>query len=101
MNTLKKYCMLALLSIFCVFCLSSCKENENYKSYQPQEGVMFVCVESYIDPYLGDVKILVDKETRIMYIRYYESEGDDKYSGMTVLYDNEGKPKKYSGVIAN
>lgn len=101
MKKLKKYCMLVILSILCVLCLSSCVENENYEQYQPQQGSMFVCVESYTDPYLGDVKILVDRKTRIMYIRYYVSEGDDMYSGMTVLYDSEGKPKKYSGVITD
>lgn len=101
MNKLKKYWMSALLSILCVFCLSSCVKNKNYEQYQPQQGSMFICVESYTDPYLGDVKILVDKETRIMYIRYYVSEGDGRYSGMTVMYDSDGKPKKYNGVITN
>ena len=101
MNKLKKYWMSIILSILCVFCLSSCVENENYEQYQPQQGSMFMCIESYEDPYLGSVKILVDKETRIMYIRYYESEGDGEYSGMTVIYDSDGKPKKYSGVITD
>ena len=36
-----------------------------------------------------------------MYIRYYASEGDGRYSGMTVLYDSDGKPKKYNGVITD
>ena len=93
--------MLIILSILCVLCLASCVENENYEQYQPQQGSMFICVESYTDPYLGDVKILVDKVTRIMYIRYYASEGDGRYSGMTVIYDSDGKPKKYSGVITD
>lgn len=101
MNKLKKCWMSIILSILCVFCLSSCVENENYEQYQPQQGSMFMCIESYEDPYLGSVKILVDKETKIMYIRYYESEGDGKYSGMTVLYDSKGEPKKYNGVIAD
>ena len=81
--------------------LCGCSNNENYKDYKPTQGSMFICVESYTDPYLGDVKILVDKETRIMYIKYYVSEGDGRYSGMTVIYDSDGKPKKYSGVITD
>ena len=101
MKKINKCILTIFLVILCMFCLSSCVENENYKDYTPQEGVMFICVESYTDPYLGDVKILVDKETRIMYIRYYASEGDGKYSGMTVIYDSDGKPKKYSGVITD
>lgn len=100
MSKFKKYLMSAILSILCVLCLSSCVENENYESYQPQQGSMFICVEYYTDPHLGDVKILVDKETRIMYLYYYDSGSDYNFStNLTVLYDSDGKPKKYSGVI--
>lgn len=102
MNKLNKYLVSALLSILCIFCLSSCVENENYKQYQPQQGSMFTCVESYTDPYLGDVKILVDKQTRIMYIYCYDSGSDYNFStNLTVLYDSDGKPKKYNGVITD
>ena len=61
---------------------------------------MFTCVESYTDPYLGDIKILVDKETRIMYMYYWKNSNNDYgVSGITVLYDSDGKPKKYNGVV--
>ena len=67
MKKLKNYYMLAILSILCVFCLSSCGvENKNYEEYKPTQGSMFICIESYEDPYLGNVKILVDRETKIM-----------------------------------
>ena len=63
---------------------------------------MFVCVESYADPYLGNVKILVEKETRIMYLYYWKNTNKDYVvSGITVLYDSDCKPKKYSGVITD
>ena len=100
MNKLKKYWMSIILSILCVFCLSSCVENENYEQYQPQQGSMFMCIESYEDPYLGSVKILVDKETRIMYLYYWERGNDQHFSSsITVLYDSKGVPKKYAGVL--
>ena len=103
MNKLKKYWMSSLLSILCVFCLSSCGvENKNYEEYKPTQGSMFTCVESYQDPYLGDVKILVDKETRIMYMYYWKNSNNDYgVSGITVLYESDGKPKKYNGVITD
>lgn len=102
MNKSKKYWMSIILSILCIFCLSSCVENENYEEYQPQQGSMFVCIESYEDPYLGDVKILVDKETKIMYMYYWKNSNNDYgVSGITVLYDSDSKPKKYNGVIAD
>lgn len=94
-----KKLVISLLAFLTIITCAACEDNRNYENYTPQEGSIFVCVESYEDPYLGSVKILVDKETRIMYIRYYESEGDGKYSGMTVLYDSKGMPKKYVGVL--
>lgn len=94
-----KKLVISLLAFLTIVTCAACEDNRNYENYKPQEGSVFVCVESYEDPYLGSVKILVDKETRIMYIRYYESEGDGKYSGMTVLYDSKGMPKKYVGVL--
>ena len=101
MRKIRKSLLAIMLAVFCVLGLSSCVENENYEQYQPQQGSMFVCVESYTDPYLGDVKILFDRKTRIMYIRYYVSEGDGTYSGITVLYDSNGNPKKYMGGITD
>lgn len=100
MKKIKIYILTIFVVILCMFCLSSCEENKNYQNYKPTQGSMFICVESYTDPYLGDVKILVDKQTRIMYIRYHDTYGDGQYSGMAVLYDSDGKPKKYSGVIS-
>lgn len=101
MSKLKKYIATTILVILCIFCLSSCGiENENYEEYKPTQGSMFICIESYTDPYLGDVKILVDKETRIMYMYYWKNSNNDYgVSGITVLYESDGKPKKYSGVI--
>ena len=101
MRKIRKSLLTIVLAFFCILGLSACEENKNNQDYKPTQGSMFICVESYTDPYLGDVKILVDKETRIMYIRYYASEGDGRYSGMTVIYDSDGKPKKYSGVITD
>ena len=101
MRKIRKSLLAIMLALFCILGLSSCVENENYEQYQPQQGSMFICVESYTDPYLGDVKILVDRNTRIMYIRYNDVYGDGQYSGMTVLYDSDGKPKKYNGVISD
>lgn len=103
MKRLKKYCMLVVLSILCVFCLSSCGvENKNYEEYKPTQGSMFICIESYEDPYLGNVKILVDRETKIMYmyaIKDYTAEQES--SCITVIYDSKGEPKKYNGVITD
>lgn len=102
MRKIKKSLLAIILALFCILGLSSCVENKNYEQYQPQQGSMFICIESYKDPYLGNVKILVDKQTRIMYIYYYDNGSDYNFStNLTVLYDSDSKPKKYSGVITD
>lgn len=102
MNKFKKF-IFALLMITPIFNLFACKSyNENYNDYQPTQGSIFICVEKYEDPYLGDIKILVDKKTRIMYMYYWENSNNDYgVSGITILYDSDGKPKKYNGVITD
>lgn len=98
---MKKFLLSILLTVLSLFCFTSCSDNNsNYENYVPTQGAMFVCVESYTDPYLGDVKILVDKETRIMYLYYWERGNDQHFSSsITVLYDSKGMPKKYVGVL--
>ena len=100
MKKLKNYILIIFVVILSIFCLSSCGvENENYEEYKPTQGSMFVCIERYEDPYLGAVKILVDRETRIMYMHASYKEVDQQSACITVLYDSDGKPKKYYGVI--
>lgn len=99
---MKKFLFSILLTVLLLFCFTSCSDNNsNYEKYVPIQGSMFVCIERYEDPYLGSVKILVDKETRIMYM-YANYKGVDQESAcITVLYDSDGKPKKYNGVITD
>ena len=95
-----KKLVISLLAFLTIITCAACEDNRNYENYTPQEGSIFVCVESYTDPYLGDVKILVDKETRIMYLYYWERGNDQHFSSsITVLYDSKGVPKKYAGVL--
>lgn len=95
-----KKLVISLLAFLTIVTCAACEDNRDYENYTPQEGSIFVCVESYTDPYLGDVKILVDKETRIMYLYYWERGNDQHFSSsITVLYDSKGMPKKYVGVL--
>ena len=97
---MKKLILSIILTILLLFCFTSCSDNSSYEDYIPTQGSMFICIEEYKDPYLGDVKILVDRETRIMYMKYWENSSYDYgVSGITVLYDSEGQPKKYNGVL--
>ena len=101
MKRLKNYILIIFVVILGIFCLSSCEvENENYEEYKPTQGSMFVCIERYEDPYLGAIKILVDRETKIMYMYATKAGVETEISCITVLYDSDGKPKKYNGVIS-
>lgn len=98
-----KKLVITLLAFLTIFSFTACtSNNKNYKEYQPTQGSMFTCVEQYEDPYLGYVKVLVDKNTRVMYIYYTTNRNNDNSTGgMIVIYDTEGKPKKYEGVISD
>ena len=80
--------------------LTSCSiPNENYSDHKPEYGPQFMLLENYRDPYIGDVEILVDKNTRVMYVylSYCDTESNGK--ALTVLYDSEGKVRRYNGFI--
>lgn len=102
MRKIRKSLLAIMLALFCILGLSSCGvENENYQDYKPTQGSMFTCVEVYEDPYLGTVRILVDRETKIMYLYAVKDGVETQNSCITVLHGSDGKPKKYSGVITD
>lgn len=72
-------------------------QNNGYKDYKPQYGPQFICVEKYKDPYLGYTYILVDKNTRIMYMFIDDCDAENR--GLSVLYDTEGNVRKYNGAF--
>jgi hypothetical protein len=87
-----------LLIILIVSCLTGCSvPNKNYLDYKPEYGPQFICVEKYKDPYLGYTYILVDKNTRIMYMFIDDSDAQNR--GLSVLYDSEGNVRRYNGAI--
>ena len=98
MKNLRQYLLSIVLTLGL---LSGCSGNTDYQDYRPQQGSAFVKVEEYEDPYLGQVKILVDQDTRIMYIYAEDPYKDGATAIFSVLYDKEGKPRKYQGIISN
>ena len=79
--------------------LTGCKQNENYNEYMPEYGPQFMLLEEYEDPYLGKTYILVDKNTRVMYLFIEHDTNKSDSKSLTVLYDSEGKVKRYTGAI--
>ena len=94
---MKKVILFLILSV--IVMLTGCKQNENYSEHMPEYGPQFMLLEEYDDPYLGRTYILVDKSTRVIYlfIEYDTNKSDSK--SLTVLYDSEGKVKRYTGAI--
>lgn len=95
----KRLLITLLLFIILIFsCLTGCgRSNENYSEHKPEYGPQFICLEKYKDPYLGYTYILVDKNTRVMYM--FVDDGDSKNRGLSVLYDSQGNVRKYNGAI--
>lgn len=93
--------LILILIIGAITCnLIGCSaQNSDYKELKPEYGPQFMLLESYYDPYLGRTYILVDKNSRVMYllIDYDTNKTDSKE--LTVLYDSEGKVRRYSGAI--
>ena len=95
---MKKFILTLLILLTMLFTLTGCSaQNSGYKDYKPQYGPQFICVEEYKDPYLGYTYILVDKNTRIMYM--FVDDCDAENRGLSVLYDSDGNVRRYTGVI--
>ena len=77
----------------------NCDGNKDYLDYTPQYGPQFALLEEYDDPYLGKTYILVDKNSRVMYLYLHPNTNKTDSKALTPLYDSEGKVKRYTGAI--
>ena len=93
---MKKIVFIILLVLVIPFVFSGCGMNKS-ENYKTTNEIRFVLVETYNQ---GDFEyqIIVDKETRIMYICQNYTRGYG-YDGLTVLFDADGKPQKYQGEL--
>lgn len=84
-------CVILMLCI-CLVIFSGCAKKSS--DFKEQENNRFIFIEEYksVDDDDGSFFLVVDKETRIIYI--YTSEG-----GITPLLDSKGEPQKYKGVL--
>ena len=97
---MKKFILTLLVVLTMLFTSTGCSSyNKDYSEYKPEYGPQFMLLESYHDPYLGDVEILVDKNTRVMYVYLSYCDNESNGKAITVLYDSEGKVRRYSGAI--
>lgn len=88
---MKKF-ILVLLILLTPLCLFGCQQRS--ADYTEAEQDRFVIVKQY-KAYGYCYFIVVDKETRIMYLQFI----DNKRAGITVLLDENGNPQKYEGEL--
>ena len=101
---MKKFLLYILLVVSMLFVLSGCDETTNVDVDKPEDGPKFVTVERYTidDTYLGGtILIIVDTDTRIMYMLVEQGLGDGRRLAMSVVYDYKGEPKRYIGDLSS
>lgn len=89
---MRKFIFILVLILIAPICLCGClKQSNNYKEYEQER---FCCVERYNDIEGTNFCIVVDKQTRIMYLAVEE---DYTYRGIAPLLDENGNPQRYEG----
>lgn len=85
---MKKIIALVLILAIVTVILTGCSSMPKYEE-EKNDNKTFVIVEDYLSS-----RILVDKETNVM---YWESWGGSSYGILTLLVDQDGKPKIWNG----
>ena len=91
---MKKILFIILLVLVIPFVFSGCmKQSNNYKEYEQER---FFCIERYNDRAGTNFCVVVDKQTRIIYLTIEEN---SVYNGITPLLDENGNPQRYEGEL--
>lgn len=87
----KLFCLLLLLVLPLCLLFTGCDEVEKVEKQGTENQHLMVCVDNFR---VGGSNcfILVHKETRVMYISYYQG-------GTAVMLDKDGKPLIYEGEL--
>lgn len=91
----KKIC---LVFAFCLIAIVLCSCSASYEdatisTYKEDFGGYFSILKEWLDPYMGDCKIIYADDTHVMYFYF-----DGSYtSGITPLYNADGTLQVYEG----
>lgn len=95
----KNLFLILLILIMPVFILCGCGEIPKSEDYASEGNTRFVYVKEYTVDNDTRFKILVDKETKVMYL-YYSSMGSSRgYAGLTVMLNADGTPMLWEGEL--
>ena len=95
----KKLISLLLVLVMPMLVLCGCTEVPQTDDYVTQENTRFVYVEEYTYGDNDYFKILVDKETRVMYLYKCERSGQSTRAGLSVMFNADGSPMLYEGEL--
>lgn len=87
-------CILFIFIIPVCILFTGCGGTQKANDYSKSQNDRFLLIKEYkdgVDTYI----ILVDKETRVLYLRYSES----YRAGLTVMLDANGNPLLYEGQL--
>ena len=85
---MKKIIALILILAIVTIILTGCAPMPKYEE-EKNDNKMFMIIEDYTTS-----KVLVDRETNVM---YWESWAGQAYGILTLLVDQDGKPKIWNG----
>lgn len=96
---MKKFLFILILMIMLPFVLCSCgSQKENNEDVILDER--FVIIENYVSWANNSYsRIIVDKETKVIYYKYSDYYKGHYVSGITVLYNADGTPMIYDGEL--
>ena len=79
--------------------LCGCGEVPQSKDFTSEKNSRFVYVKEYTYGDNDSLKILVDKETRVMYLYKYNGNGNATTAGLTVMLNADGTPMLWDGEL--
>lgn len=96
---IKMFCLLLVL-IFPAIMLCGCAETPKSENFTSEENTRFVFVKEYSFGDYDCFRILVDKETMVMYVYYVTDEGiREGLAGLSVLVNADGTPMIWEGEL--
>ena len=93
----KILCLLFILITPLLFC--GCESIPEREDYSTESLDRFVFVKQYGEGSGETIKILVDKETKIMYMYYQDGGGYSGTAGLTVMLNADGTPMLWEGEL--
>ena len=91
--------LILLLLIMPVMLLCGCGKVPKSEDFSTENIDRFLFIKQYGDNNGETIQILVDKETRVMYMFYHDNGGNSGTAGLTVMLNADGTPMLWEGEL--